>query len=222
MEQKKHTVIELLEQIFQKNFDLKKIKIVAFSIIGIAIILAGFFYYKKFIIAPKENKAADAIFTAEKYFSIDSFKTALNGNAQVKGFLSIIKNNNGTKVAELAKYYAGICYLQLGDFNNAVKYLKDFSSDDKTLQIVAFGSLADAYSELKKNKEAIEYYKKAASYFDKQENLSAEYLFRAAYLNENMGNNAEALVLYKDLKKRFPKSEKGLEVDKYIARLSAE
>lgn len=222
MTQKKHTLVELIEQIFKKNIPLQKIKIVAYILIGIVVIIGGYIYYNKYIISPKEEKASDAIFIAEKYFSADSFKIALNGNAQVKGFLSIIKNNGGTKVAKLAGYYAGICYLHLGDFNNAVKYLKDFSSDDKTLQIVAFGSLGDAYSELKKNKEAIEYYTKAGNYFDKQENLSGEYLFRAAFLNESIGNTKEALELYKNLKKRFPRSEKGLQVDKYIARLGNE
>lgn len=222
MEQKKHVLIELIEEIFKKNVNLKKIKIVSYCLLGIAIILAGYFYYNKSILGPKEKKAADTMFLAERYFGADSFQLALNGNANAKGFLNVIKNNSGTKASNLAKYYAGLCYLHLGDYNNAVKYLNDFSTSDKTIQLCAYGSLGDAYSELNKTKEALEFYQKAANYFDKQENLSGEYLFRAALLNESKGNLKEAKNLYKELKQRFPRSEKGLQADKYIARLGGE
>jgi tetratricopeptide (TPR) repeat protein len=72
-----------------------------------------------------------------------------------KGVLYVINNYGGTKAANLAKYYAGLSYLKLGDFNNAVKYLKDFSTDAKQIQLMAYGALGDAYSELNKKDEAI-------------------------------------------------------------------
>ncbi len=189
--------------------------------IGIGIILVASIYviYKKFFKDPAEEKAAEAIFKAEEYFRNDSLNLALNGDGQNKGFLYVIKNYSGTKAGNLAHFYSGISYLKLGDYNNAVKYLKDFDSDAKQIQMLAYGRLGDAYSELNKKDDAVDYYKKAGSHFEDDEFNSSEFLFRAAYLLESMGKNDEALSTYKKLKEKFPKTEKGFSADKYIYRL---
>ena len=103
-----------------------------------------------------------------------------------------------------------------------MKYLKDFSTDAKQIQLLALGNLGDAYSELGNKEAAINSYKKAASVFETDENNSAEYLFRAALLNETSGKTKEAIALYQELKDKFPKTEKGFQADKYINRLSIE
>lgn len=192
--------------------------------VGLAIILiaGGWLAYKKFFKEPSEDRAADAIFKAEEYFRNDSLRLALNGDGQNKGFLYIIKNHGGTKAGNLAHFYAGVCYLKLGDFKNAVKYLEDFDTDAKQIQMLAYGCLADAYSESNKKNEAVEYYQKAGRYFEEDEFNSSEYLFRAGYLLESMGKNKEAVEIYKELKEKYPKTEKGFSADKYIYRLSVE
>src|SRR5205814_904012 len=96
---------------------------------AIVVIVGGWYGYQSFIAEPKEQQAADAIYKAEQNFAKDSLKAALNGEGTTRGFLYVIKNYDGTKSSNLAKYYAGVCYLRTGDFNNAVKYLKDFSTD---------------------------------------------------------------------------------------------
>lgn len=192
-------------------------------LVGVIVIGGGGWYaYREYIVKPKEEKASDIMFKAQQYFSMDSSNLVLNGDGQSKGVLSVINNYGGTKAANLAHYYAGVSYLKLGDFNNAVKHLKDFSTDAKQVQLMAYGCLADAYSELNKKDEAIDNYKKAASAFDKDENNSSEYLFRAALLSETTGKTKEALELYKELKEKFPKTDKGVQADKYIYRLNIE
>jgi len=47
-----------------------------------------------------------------------------------------------------------------------------------------------------------------------------EYLFRAALKLETLGKNNEALDLYKELKAKYPNTERGFSADKYIYRLS--
>ena len=49
--------------------------------------------------------------------------------------------------------------------------------------------------------------------------ISSEYLFRAALLTEMSGKNDEAIELYQQLKDKYPRTEKGFVVDKYLARL---
>ncbi len=192
------------------------------SIFGVlAVIIAGWYGYIEFVKKPKEIKAQEMLFRAEEYFGLDSSRKVLDGDGTSKGVLNIIKNHNGTKAANLAYYYAGISYLKLGEFSKAVDNLKNFSTNSNPVQMVAYGALADAYSELKKNDDAITYYKKAASTFKEDEITSAEYLWRAGQLCETINKPKEALEFYKKIKSDFPKAKQN-EIDKFIYRLSIE
>ncbi|MEX6687365.1 tetratricopeptide repeat protein [Danxiaibacter flavus] len=192
-------------------------------VIAAAVVGGGLYYYKNSVVGPKEEKAADAIYKAQEYFSVDSLQKALDGDGiGSKGFVAVAKEYSGTKAGNLAGYYAGISYLRLGQFDKAVKYLKDFSTDAKQVQMMAYGALGDAYSEQKKVDDAVSAYKKAAEAFDKDEVNASEYLFRAALLSESNGKTADALKLYKEVKEKFPNTDKGFLADKYIYRLSIE
>ncbi|MCX8473236.1 MAG: tetratricopeptide repeat protein [Sediminibacterium sp.] len=210
---------ELLQEF---NIPIEKVKKISYVILIIAVIIGGYYYYKIKIAAPKELEAEQALFPAESLFRIDSFNLALNGNAAVKGFLQIAKKYDGTKAANLCHYYAGVCYLQMGNFNSAVKQLEDFDSKDPNINMMAAGCLADAYSELKKYDQAIKYYQKAAESAPDQDNVAGEYMFRAGFLSELNGKNDQAIEYYNRVKKEFPRSEKGAQIDKYIARLSTQ
>lgn len=202
------------ESFWEKN---QKTILVVLAVIVVGV--GGWFAYQSMVVAPKEQQAAEAIFKAEAHFAQDSFQTALNGDASGKGFLYIINNYGSTKSGNLAKYYAGVSYLHLGDYNNAVKYLNDFSTDAKQIQMLGYGCLADAYGELNKNEEAIKYYKKAAETFPDDQVNAAEYLFRAAMKSELTGKTDDAVNLYKQIKEKFPQTQRGNEIDKYIYRL---
>lgn len=183
------------------------------------LILGGFLGYKNLVKEPNEKKASEAMFRAEEYYRMDSARLALNGDNINAGFLKIISKYGGTQSANLAAFYAGSCYLKTGDYNNAVKYLKDFSTSVKQVQVRAYGLLGDAYSELNKKEEAAEQYKKAGTYNDKDDLLSPEYLFRSGYLYESMGKTAEAISMYQLIKDKYPGTQRGADIDKYLARL---
>ena len=204
------------------SFIKKNQKQVVYLFAAIIIAVLGYFGYAELYQKPLEAKAADAMYVAEKYFANDSSELVLNGDGTSKGVLYIIKEFGGTKAANLAKYYAGMSYYRLKDYNKAIDYLKDFSTDAKQVQAVAYGSIGDAYSELKKNDEAIEFYKKAGTHFPEDEAISSEYLFRAASFLELNGKNDAALEIYMQIKKNYPKSEKGFSIDKYINRLQVQ
>lgn len=188
--------------------------------LGILIVLiGGFLAYRTYVSGPKEEKATEAMFRAEEYFRQDSASLALNGDAVNPGFLKIISRYSGTKAANLSQFYAGSCYLKLGDFANAVKYLKDFSTDSKQIQARATSLLGDALGEQGKKEEAAEQYAKAGKMFEKDDYNSPEYLFRAGYLYEALGKNKEAIEMYTLIKSKYARSERGFEIDKYLARL---
>jgi tetratricopeptide (TPR) repeat protein len=213
---------ELQQEQAPVSIPKKNQQLIVYLLAGGLIAVAGFFGYSELYQKPLEAKAADAMYVAEKYFANDSSELVLKGDGTSKGVLYIIKEFSGTKAANLAKYYAGMSYYRLKDYNKAIEYLKDFSTNAKQVQAVAYGSIGDAYSELKKNDEAIEYYKKAGTHFPEDEAISSEYLFRAASFLELNGKNDAALEIYKQIKQDYPKSEKGFSIDKYISRLQVQ
>jgi len=213
LEEEKNPVAE-----FQNAWD-KYGKTASYALLVIVLLVGGFYAYRNFISEPKERQAADAMFRAQQYYGQDSARLALNGDNINAGFLKIISRYGGTKSGNLANFYAGSCYLKLGDYNNAVKYLKDFSTPVKQLQERAYGLLGDAYSEQGKKEEAAEQYKKAGTYDEKDELFSPEYLFRSGYLYENMGKTQDAIAMYKLIKEKYPTSQRGADIDKYLARL---
>jgi tetratricopeptide (TPR) repeat protein len=131
----------------------------------------------------------------------------------------VIKEYGGTDAGNLARFYAGVSYLRLGDFNNAVKYLKEFSTSQKMVQARAYKLLGDAYSELGKNDDAISHYKKAAEHFTEDRLAAAESLFLAASFAEKIGKTNEAIALYKEVIEKYPNTVSANESDKYLAKL---
>ncbi len=203
-----------------RGFWTKNQKPIGIAVIALVVIFGGWYVYNNYVVAPKEEEAQKAMFKAEEYFRIDSLNLALKGDQFNRGFIYVINNYGSTKAGNLAKYYAGICYLKTGNFNKAVEYLKDFTTSAKQVQMMDYGALGDAYSELNKNDDAITYYKKAANEFTDDATMSSEYLFRAALKSEVLGKTNEALDLYKELKQKYPTTERGYSADKYIYRLS--
>jgi tetratricopeptide (TPR) repeat protein len=202
-----------------KDFWTRYQKIIVIAAGAVIILVGGYYGYKNYIQNPKEEKASDAIFKAEEYYRMDSLQKALNGDGLNLGFVKVIDKYGGTKLGNLARFYAGDCYLRTGDFNNAVKQLEEFSTSEKLVQARAYKLLGDAYSELGKNDEAISNYKKAANHFTEDNVNSAEYLFFAAALSEKAGKTKEAIELYKELKDKFPETRQGSDADKYLAKL---
>jgi len=200
--------------------------------VGAAIILigGGWLLYKYLIKLPKEEKGNEVIFVTQKYFSdfsnatVDSVKITLakrciNGDGTNPGALKIISKYGGTDAAELCEYYAGACYLHLKQFDKAIGYLTHFKTDASQIQSRAYGMIGDAYSELKKNNDALDYYKKAARVNEKDEYTTSEFLFRAGLFAESIGKNNDAIELYKRIKNDYPLTDKAADIDRYLARL---
>jgi tetratricopeptide (TPR) repeat protein len=138
----------------------------------------------------------------------------------MKGFEQIADEYSVTKTGNLANYYAGICYLRTGKFEQAIECLGKYSGDDETIAPIAIGAIGDCNLELNKVDEAIKYYSKAA---DKSHNdfTTPYYLKKAAFANELKANYAGALENYERIQKEFPKSTEAQEADKDIAKVKA-
>ena len=187
---------------------------------AVILLAAAYFGYKYLIKEPKENKAAEAIFKAEEYFRMDSLQKALNGDGINPGFIKIIDKYEGTEAGNLAEFYAGAAYVRLGDNAKAVKHLKEFETDAKQVQARAYKLLGDAYADQNKTNDALEAYKKAARHFEDDDANASEYLFLAGYYASRVAKDKEeAVELFKELKKKYSRTQRGFEADKYLAEL---
>jgi tetratricopeptide (TPR) repeat protein len=201
------------EDFYQKNKN-----VINYGLIAVVAVVGGFFAYNRFIKAPNEQKAQEAAFTAQHYFAVDSFKLALNGDGNNYGFLEVINKYGGTKAGNLAKYQAGVSYVKMGEFQKGIDLLKDFKANDLVVQAMAYGITGDAYMELGKDAEAIEFYKKAGGY-NENDLTSPLYLMRAGLALEKNSKNDEAIQVYKSIKEKYPTSPEARDIDKYLARL---
>lgn len=196
-------------------------KYITYVVGAIILITLLFFGYRKYISQPKEIEAQKAIYNAEIFFGMDSLDLALDGSGEAMGFLEIIDNYGSTKSGNLARYYAGICYLNKSEYNEAIDYLKKFDSDDIIVSGMALGAIGDAYMQLGEINDAISYYLKAAKKNPNDFN-SPTFLLKAGWAYEINKEYAKALNIYEQIKKEYPKSREARDMEKYIARTKVE
>jgi tetratricopeptide (TPR) repeat protein len=192
----------------------KSLSIIAGAIIAAVVIYLAF---NRFYLKPKEEKAQKQMFVAEQYFEKDSFNLALKGDGNYPGFLDIIDEYGLTDASNLAQYYAGICYKNLGKYTEAIDYLKKFDSKDKIVSNIAKGSIGDCYAELGNTDEAIKYYERAANKVS-NDLTTPLYLMRAGILLEEKGDYKKALEVYQRIQKEFYRTSQGQQIEKYITR----
>ena len=207
------------EQWIEKNSKL------LFSIlIGIIAVIAAYYTYDEFIQKPNEKEAADELAYPKSFFdnaqksavTVDSlYNLALDGADGKYGLLDIIDTYGSTDAGNIAKYMAGISYLKMRDYENAIKYLSDFSTDDEVLGALAKGNVGDAFSDLNQPKEALEYYIKASK-FKPNDFTTPIYLFKAGNMAMDLGEFKKAEELFLQIKEKYSKSNEGQEIDAYI------
>lgn len=222
--QKKASKLDLggLEFYYEKNK-----KAINYGGSALVIIIGLFCAYKFYWLPNQEKEAMNEAFFAQTYFEKDSFNIALNGgklertadgDKTMMGFTELADSYSSTKTGNLANYYAGICYLRLGKFQEAIESLEKYSGDDEMIAPMAIGAIGDAHMELNQADEAIKYYEKAA---DKSLNgfTTPMFLKKAAFALETKGNYSESLAYYERIKNEYPRSTEGRDVEKYIARV---
>ena len=173
------------------------------AIVAIVAIVVAYLAYNTFIAEPKEAEAAKAIFKAEQYFVNGDFETALNGDGINAGFLQVIDENGGTDAANLAYAYAGICYAQQQNYDEAINYLEKYDGNDKIVSPMVKYALGNCYAYKENIDKAIKLLLAAA---DEANNItvSPKCLFDVAAMYEQEGKTAEAVELYKRIKTEYP------------------
>ena len=186
------------------------------GVVAVIIIVAGFIMYKNLYAEPREEKAQAALFKGQEYFEQDAYEQALNGDSiGYVGFLKVADDFSGTKAANLAKAYAGICYAQLGKYEEAVKMLDSFNGKDQMVAPAILGAAGNCYAQLGQLDKAASTLMSAA---DKADNntLSPIFLMQAGEILVKQGKYDDAVDAYTKIKDKYFQSYQAMDIDKYI------
>lgn len=197
-------------------------KSVVFILGGIIVLILLYIGYQKFYLAPRAEKATDAMYKAEEYALIDSLqKKAIEGDGAFLGFKEIADEYSNTPSANIANAYLGGLYLRQQNFQEAIKYLKKYTeTGSEILDPLVIGLIGDAYSESHDYKNAADYYKKAA---DKSKNSYTTPLFlkKLGLVYEQLNENKQAEEAYSKIKTEYPESAEASTIDGPLARVQA-
>jgi tetratricopeptide (TPR) repeat protein len=196
-------------------------------VIGVLTVgVLGSLGYQSFVVEPISSEAVGELNQAQYYFNLavngqdsDSlYARSIRGGEGKYGFDDIIENYSGTPASDLAYFSAGMAYLNMKDYNSAIEYLKDFSSDDILLSAIAKGSIGDSYVQLYQDDKALDYYIKAIN-SSENDYTTPKYLFKAGLLSSALEKNSKALSYFKRIKDEYPNSTEAAQVDIQIGRL---
>jgi len=207
--------IDKVEHYVQQN--KKSLTIIVVAAVGIVL---TYFAYTNLVLGPEEEKAQNAMFAAERYFSQDSLKQSSNGDGTYPGFEQIAQDYGSTKTGNLANYYLGMTYLKKGEFEKAIETLKKYDAEDDITGALALGGIAAANQELNRVDEAVSFYKKASDYDDNNFTRPL-FLFKTGRAYEQQKNYSAALEVYNQIKKDYPTSTEARDIDKFIGRATA-
>ena len=223
-------VFETLDSTASKTEEwVVKYQNVILTFIGIvAVGVLGYLGYQNYVIEPKTKEAISELNQAQFYFELavnsqdsDSlYKRALNGGEGKYGFLDIIKNYEGTTAAKLATYSAGMAYLNIKDYQNAIAYLDEFNSEDVLLGALAKGAIGDAFAQMGQLEEAFDYYV-TASNVNNNMYSTPKFLYKAAMIGSKLGKDSQALTYLERIDKEFKESQEANMVAVQIAKLKS-
>lgn len=214
------------EEWFEKNQ-----KPLTIAIVGILVCILGYLAYSRFIVEPKAEEAANELVLAQESFTTaleatnltvkDSlYRVALEGKNGKYGLLDIADNYGSTPSGNLANYYAGMSYLEINEYQNAISYLEDFNSDDMMLAPLAKGAVGDAFMQLGQPEEALGYYEKAAK-MNANDVTTPRFLFKAGVAAIELGNNDAAIKYLTRIKDEYSTSDYASQVDAYLGKAQA-
>lgn len=219
-EDKKHDELENVEHALSTSeaFIEKYQKQILIAVGSVVLIVLAVLAIRNYYLEPLEIEAELEISKSQEYFSVDSFKVALEGDGkEVMGFKEIASEYGLTASGNLATAYAGICYYKLGQYDNAIKFLSQFDGEDEYFSTAVIGLIGDSYVELGQTEKGISYFEKAAD--AKNDVLSPVYIKKAGIAYETLKDTEKALKLYTSIKDNYPRSTEAADIEKYIARV---
>ena len=188
----------------------------SWAVTAIVAVVVGVLAINTYVIQPKSVEVSNENAKAVVYFMQGDYAKALNGDeADCLGFQAIADDYKCYQGGKLAALYAGVCYYQLGQYENAATYLSKFSADDLTVEPAALQLLGDAYVQMEEYDKAAKAFEAAAK--SGNDLIAPMSLMKAGKVYLELGNNAAAKKAFETVKAQYPTSAEAQDADKYIA-----
>ena len=174
--------------------------------IGIIVVLSSVIGYSYYADA-QEEEAQALLAAAEQYYTDGDYTRALNGDDAdlTLGMLQIVNNYSGTDAGNLATYYASVSHFKLGQFEDALAYIQNYTAPSGILGVGSISYHANVLSQLGNHEEAAAKYERAASW-DTNDSTTPYNLLQAAKEYSKAGNTAKALTLIESIIEDYPTS----------------
>ncbi|MDE5886063.1 MAG: tetratricopeptide repeat protein [Muribaculaceae bacterium] len=183
-----------------------------------AIVLVGVFVMSYFFIYrnPRLNDAFEA-------YSKVELSAMGNDSVAAAQYKAVADKYSGNQAGKLAALSAGEALYNEGKYEEAVKYLKQFSCADPVLEANALALTGDCYVNMKKYDEALSYYGKAVKKADRNPQIVPRVLLKEANVYDEQKKYEKALDCYMQIKNEYQEFSfgNGLDIDAYIARENA-
>lgn len=191
-------------------------KLISWVLCGIFAVVLAVMAIRTYVINPRMEAAEEEIAKAVVYYQAGAYEVALNGDeADCLGFAAIA-DDYSNKAGKLAALYAGICEYQLGNYEDALVYLKKFDADDAYITPAAHLLLADTYVELGEYDAAVKAYAKVIK--TGNELLAPVALKKQGIVYLKLEENEKAAAAFKAVKEDYPQSLEASDIEKYIAQ----
>jgi tetratricopeptide (TPR) repeat protein len=210
---KKHTKEELendplLETVGKVNNFYQNNRIAILSVMVVLTVIVGSLIGYSFYAESQEERAQVLLAEAEQYYTEGDYQRALNGDDAdfTLGMIQIADNFSGTDAGNLATYYASVSYFKLGQYEDALAYIKNYDNPKGILGVGSISYYATLLNQLERFEEAAEKFEKAAEW-DVNENTTPYNLYKAAKAWEKAGNTERAAELVNRIIEEYPDFE---------------
>ncbi len=197
-------------------------KAIVWGLVALFVVVGAVYGYRKLVVEPRAEKASELMVEAQYRFEQENpdYVLALNGDENGAGFLDVIEQYGSTPAGNLAKHYAGICYLKSGDLEAALDYLTKYSPvkglPGEIVNAQNLGLQGDIAVEQENYEEAVKLFAKAVKASDNIYTTPL-YLRKQGLALKALGRNAEATAAFEAILANYPASMDAREAEKLIA-----
>lgn len=192
-----------------------------FLIGGVALIViaaAAFFYIQQK--NSNNEKANIELSRVIPLFDAGMYLEAIQGNpgSKVLGLKKIVAEYGNSETGEIAKVYLAHAYSYLGKVDEALKNYEDYGGNNDLFKAAAFAGEAACYESKNEFEKAGELYRKASSVTEENA-LNPQYMLFSGINLLKVKKISEAKEIFERIKKDFPATTSGREVDRYLAQV---
>ena len=177
----------------------------------------------RFYLQPKMEKGTAMILKPIEYYNTalqtgDTllFQKALEGDEEYEGFEAIIEQCKMTRIANTARYFAGLCYLNMGQKEEALDYFKKFKHKENVYWYACQALIGDIYDDMQDESTAMKYYKKAVKGDDPYYTPIA--LFKLGQMYEKQDKWKDALAQYEKIEQKYYQQYQVMGVEKFAEK----